>query len=127
MGGYIAGQVVRLMSRARLPVCDARILVLGLAFKENCPDPRNTRVIDLVRELQGFGATVDVHDPWVDADEAQREHAIALRATPSCWPSRTGSSGNWARPAFAPSPDRAACSTTSSTCCRRAPSTDDSE
>jgi UDP-N-acetyl-D-galactosamine dehydrogenase len=83
MGGYIAGQVVRLMSRARLPVCDARILVLGLAFKENCPDPRNTRVIDLVRELQGFGATVDVHDPWVDADEAQREHAIALRATPS--------------------------------------------
>jgi UDP-N-acetyl-D-galactosamine dehydrogenase len=66
-----------------LPVCDARILVLGLAFKENCPDPRNTRVIDLVRELQGFGATVDVHDPWVDADEAQREHAIALRATPS--------------------------------------------
>ena len=76
MGVYVAGQVFRLMSQSHLRVCDARILVMGLAFKENCPDLRNTRVIDVIRELQAYNAHVDVYDPWVDAGEAQREYAV---------------------------------------------------
>jgi UDP-N-acetyl-D-galactosamine dehydrogenase len=82
MGSYVAGQVVRLMSQARLRVCDSRVLVLGLAFKENCPDLRNTRVIDLIRELQAYRVEVDVYDPWVDRDAAQREYAITPLAAP---------------------------------------------
>ena len=65
MAGYVAERVVRLMTQARIHVTDSRILVLGLAFKENCPDVRNTKVVDLVESLQRHGAAVDVHDPWV--------------------------------------------------------------
>lgn len=65
MPGYVAERVVRLMRQAGIHVNDSRILVLGLAFKENCPDVRNTKVIDLVESLQRHGAVVDVHDPWV--------------------------------------------------------------
>lgn len=61
-------------------IAGARVLVLGFTFKENCPDLRNTRVIDLVRELQGFGTKVDVHDPWADRAEARHEYAIELLA-----------------------------------------------
>ncbi|WP_137751645.1 Vi polysaccharide biosynthesis UDP-N-acetylglucosamine C-6 dehydrogenase TviB [Sphingopyxis sp. L1A2A] len=78
MGGYIASQIVRLMIKRNLPVQGARILMLGLAFKENCPDIRNTRVVDVVSELKEYGAQVDVHDPWVDAAEAQHEYGIDL-------------------------------------------------
>ncbi|MDR6832040.1 MULTISPECIES: Vi polysaccharide biosynthesis UDP-N-acetylglucosamine C-6 dehydrogenase TviB [unclassified Sphingopyxis] len=78
MGGYIASQIVRLMIKRNLPVQGARILMLGLAFKENCPDIRNTRVVDVVSELTEYGAQVDVHDPWVDAAEAQHEYGIDL-------------------------------------------------
>ena len=65
MAGYVAERVVRLMRQARIHVTDSRILVLGLAFKENCPDVRNTKILDLVGSLQRHGAVVDVHDPWV--------------------------------------------------------------
>jgi UDP-N-acetyl-D-galactosamine dehydrogenase len=82
MGHYVAGQVVKLMSRARLTVCDSRILIMGLAFKEDCPDLRNTRVIDIVRELREYHARVDVYDPWVDPAQAQREYGIATLAAP---------------------------------------------
>jgi UDP-N-acetyl-D-glucosamine/UDP-N-acetyl-D-galactosamine dehydrogenase len=78
MGGYIASQIIRLMIKRGLPVQSARILVLGLAFKENCPDIRNTRVVDVVSELQEYGARVDVHDPWVDTAEARHEYGINL-------------------------------------------------
>ncbi|MDO5506279.1 MAG: nucleotide sugar dehydrogenase [Pseudoxanthomonas suwonensis] len=71
MGVYVAHQVMRLMAQKRLDVVDSRILVLGLAFKENCPDLRNTRVVDVVRELQAANATVEVHDPLVDAADAR--------------------------------------------------------
>ena len=60
----------------------ARVLVLGLAFKENCPDLRNTRVVDIVRELRLYQAEVDVHDPWVDAAQARHEYGIDLVASP---------------------------------------------
>jgi len=82
MGEYIAGEVIRMLARRRIHVAGARILILGLAFKENCPDLRNTRVVDIVRELEGFHATVDVHDPWVDAEQARHEYGIAPVATP---------------------------------------------
>jgi len=82
MGGYIASQTVRLMIKRGLPVQGARILLLGLAFKENCPDIRNTRVVDVINELAEYGALVDVHDPWVDAGEAQHEYGIDVLAEP---------------------------------------------
>lgn len=76
MGTYVADRVIRLMSERRLHIVDARVLVLGFAFKENCPDLRNTRVIDIVRELRQSMADVDVYDPWVEADECDREYGV---------------------------------------------------
>ncbi|KJV24947.1 Vi polysaccharide biosynthesis protein VipA/TviB [Luteibacter yeojuensis] len=82
MGPYIASELVRLMVRKGInPVC-ARVLILGLAFKENCPDLRNTRVVDIVAALHAYGVTVDVHDPWVRPDEAMHEYGIAPVETP---------------------------------------------
>jgi UDP-N-acetyl-D-galactosamine dehydrogenase len=80
MGAYVANEVFRLMMRKGINPVGARILVLGLAFKENCPDLRNTRVVDIVSELRGCSANVDVHDPWVNADEARREYGLATVA-----------------------------------------------
>ena len=82
MGRFVAGQVLRLMARRRISLPDARVLVLGLAFKENCPDLRNTRVVDIVHHFEQFHVQVDVHDPWVDAAEAKREYDLDLVATP---------------------------------------------
>jgi len=76
MGAYVAEQVFKLMNSSHLPVCDSRILVMGLTFKENCPDLRNTRVIDVINELISYNVNVDVYDPWVDADEAEREYGV---------------------------------------------------
>ncbi len=76
MGCYVVSQVVKLMLQKRIHVNDSKILMMGLTFKENCPDLRNTRVTDMIEELNNFGATVDVYDPWVDADEAQQEYNI---------------------------------------------------
>lgn len=82
MGPYIASEVVRLMVQKGInPVC-ARILVLGLAFKENCPDLRNTRVVDIVGALKGYNAQVDICDPWVDAAEAQHEFGLSPLSKP---------------------------------------------
>lgn len=82
MGAYVAGEMVKAMLKRGLPVAGARVLVMGLTFKENCPDLRNTRVIDVVRELQQYGAVVDVHDPHADPAEAQEEYGISLLAEP---------------------------------------------
>ncbi|SFS05227.1 UDP-N-acetyl-D-galactosamine dehydrogenase [Dyella sp. OK004] len=76
MGSYVADRVIRLMSERRLHIVDARVLVLGFAFKENCPDLRNTRVVDIVRELELSHAQVDVFDPWIDAQEARVEYRV---------------------------------------------------
>jgi UDP-N-acetyl-D-glucosamine/UDP-N-acetyl-D-galactosamine dehydrogenase len=76
MAIYVAERVAQLMIRKRIHVKGARILMMGLAFKENCPDLRNSKVADVVRELQKYGAKVDVFDPWVDAAEAQHEYGI---------------------------------------------------
>jgi UDP-N-acetyl-D-galactosamine dehydrogenase len=82
MGIYVAQRVAQLMIRKRIQVNDARVLVLGLAFKENCPDVRNTRVVDVVRELLAYGARVDVYDPWVDGDVAEHEYGFRPIARP---------------------------------------------
>jgi UDP-N-acetyl-D-galactosamine dehydrogenase len=83
MGPYIAGELVRLMVRKGINPVHARVLVLGLAFKENCPDLRNTRVVDIVAALGGYGVAVDVHDPWVRASEARHEYDIDPVAEPA--------------------------------------------
>jgi len=82
MGAHVASEVIRLMLHKRINPVQARILVLGLAFKENCPDLRNTRVLDIVDALRGYSVLVDVHDPWVDAAEAEHEYALKPVAVP---------------------------------------------
>jgi UDP-N-acetyl-D-galactosamine dehydrogenase len=82
MGLHVAAQVIKLMTQRGMAVAGARILVLGLTFKENCPDVRNTRVVDIVGELEGYNANVEVYDPWVDADEAEHEYGIRPIAAP---------------------------------------------
>lgn len=77
MGAFVAERVIKMLTRRRIHVVGANILVLGLAFKENCPDLRNTRVVDIVNELVHYHASVDVYDPWVDAQEAQQEYGIS--------------------------------------------------
>jgi len=76
MGIYVAQQVAQLMIKRRIQVRDSRILIMGLTFKENCPDVRNTKIVDVVRELEKFGAKVDVCDPWADPDEAEHEYGL---------------------------------------------------
>ena len=76
MGEYVASQVIKMLLRKKIHVVGANILVLGLAFKENCPDLRNTRVVDIINELQHYHANVEVYDPWVDPAEATHEYQI---------------------------------------------------
>jgi UDP-N-acetyl-D-galactosamine dehydrogenase len=76
MGLYVASEILKLMTGKRIHVKGSRVLVMGMTFKENCPDLRNSKVIDVVRELQKFGARVDVHDPWVKPAEAHHEYGI---------------------------------------------------
>jgi UDP-N-acetyl-D-glucosamine/UDP-N-acetyl-D-galactosamine dehydrogenase len=82
MGAYVAHEIVKLMTERRILVSDSKVLILGLAFKENCPDLRNSKVIDIVAELTKFDAKVDIYDPWVDADSAEREYGIRPIKTP---------------------------------------------
>ena len=76
MGGYVVSQLVKAMTKRRIHVEGACVLVMGLTFKENCPDLRNTRVIDIVRELGEYNVKVDVYDPWVDPEEARHEYGV---------------------------------------------------
>ncbi|PIF76975.1 UDP-N-acetyl-D-galactosamine dehydrogenase [Variovorax sp. 54] len=76
MASHVADEVIKLMLRKNVPVLGSKVLVLGLTFKENCPDVRNTKVVDIVRTLQGYNTQVDVFDPWVDAVEAEHEYGL---------------------------------------------------
>jgi UDP-N-acetyl-D-galactosamine dehydrogenase len=78
MGIYVASRVVQLMVKRGINLPDSRILVMGITFKENCPDVRNTKVIDVIRELQGYGATIEVYDPWVEPAVAQEEYGVEV-------------------------------------------------
>ena len=78
MGAWIAGQIVKLMIRQDLPVNNSKVLILGITFKENCPDIRNSKVIDVINELKSFGCKVDVYDLWADPDEVKHEYGLDL-------------------------------------------------
>ncbi len=78
MGQHVAAEVVKLMIHKGHAIKNSKVLVLGFTFKENCPDLRNTRVIDLVRELESYGAQVAIHDPWANPAEAQHEYGVQL-------------------------------------------------
>lgn len=82
MGSHVAESVVKLMLRKGIRVCSSRVLVLGLAFKENCPDIRNTRVIDIIRSLQDYAIEVDCYDPWIDRADARHEYGLDCLAGP---------------------------------------------
>jgi UDP-N-acetyl-D-galactosamine dehydrogenase len=84
MARHVADETVKLMLRKGIPVLGSRVLVLGLTFKENCPDVRNTKVVDIVRTLQTYNTEVDIYDPWIDVEEARAEHALhCLDAPPA--------------------------------------------
>jgi UDP-N-acetyl-D-galactosamine dehydrogenase len=76
MGGYVAAQLVKALTKRQIGVAGARVLIMGLTFKENCPDLRNTRVVDIVAELREYGVQVDVYDPWVSKEEARHEYNL---------------------------------------------------
>ena len=82
MGSYVADQVIRLMIQKKIQIAEAKVLVMGLSFKENCPDLRNTRVIDIIEEMENYGAQVEVFDPWVNPTESFREYGITTIEEP---------------------------------------------
>ncbi|MBW4933771.1 Vi polysaccharide biosynthesis UDP-N-acetylglucosamine C-6 dehydrogenase TviB [Marinobacter sp. F4206] len=82
MGAYVAAELVKAMIKSGQAVASARVLIMGFTFKENCPDLRNTHVIDVVKELQDFGCVVDITDCWADSDEAEHEYGVSLTDTP---------------------------------------------
>lgn len=83
MGAYVVSQLVKAMLQKRIHVQGARVLVMGLTFKENCPDLRNTKIVDIVHELEEYGVQVDCYDPWINPQEAQREYGIIPVTTPA--------------------------------------------
>jgi len=76
MGAYVAETVIKMMTQRKIHVVGSNILIMGLAFKENCPDLRNTRVVDIIKELDSYHANVDIYDPWVNPDEAEHEYNL---------------------------------------------------
>ncbi len=83
MGAYVVSQLVKKMLKNRIQVEGARVLVMGLTFKENCPDLRNTKVVDIVSELCEYGINVDITDPWCSSEEAKKEYGLSLNQKPS--------------------------------------------
>lgn len=83
MGSYVADQLIKGMLKHRIQVVEARVLVMGLTFKENCPDLRNTRVVDVISELQSYGIGIDVYDPWVKTEEAEQAYGLSLINEPA--------------------------------------------
>jgi UDP-N-acetyl-D-glucosamine/UDP-N-acetyl-D-galactosamine dehydrogenase len=83
MGAYVAKEVVKNMIHKGIPLKDAKVLLLGITFKENCPDVRNTKIVDVVAALQDYGLVVDIYDPWASAPEVQHEYGLELINTPA--------------------------------------------
>ena len=82
VGSYIAGNVAKLMLKKKIPILHGKILIMGLSFKENCPDLRNTGVTDIISELENFGISVEIWDPWVKSETAIKECDISLISQP---------------------------------------------
>ena len=83
MGAYVVSQLIKAMIKKSIQIEGARVLVMGLAFKESCPDLRNTRVVDIVSELKQYNIAVEVYDPWVSVTEAEHEYGITPNPQPS--------------------------------------------
>lgn len=82
MGRYVVSQLIKQMLNRRMHVNGANVLIMGLTFKENCPDIRNTKVVDIISELEGYGVNVDVYDPWIDVKEVESEYGITPVTSP---------------------------------------------
>ena len=82
MGSYVVGQISKLMIKKRIHIVDANVLIMGLTFKENCPDLRNSKIIDLIEGFRDFNCNIDVYDPWADKSEALREYGVELIGAP---------------------------------------------
>jgi len=82
MGSYVVSQLVKTMLKRKIQVEGANVLVMGLTFKENCPDLRNTKVVDIIKELQDYGIDVDVTDPWCSSESAKKEYGLSLTQEP---------------------------------------------
>ena len=78
MGIFVATKVIKIMTRKGIPITNSNILILGITFKENCPDIRNTKVVDIYKELVSYGIKVDVNDPWANKNEVMNEYGIKL-------------------------------------------------
>jgi UDP-N-acetyl-D-galactosamine dehydrogenase len=83
MGAYVAKEVVKLMIQKGIAIRDAKVLILGITFKENCPDVRNTKIVDVVAALKDYGLNVDIYDPWASQDEVQHEYNLSLIESPT--------------------------------------------
>ena len=78
MGAYVAKEVVKLMIQKGIAIKDAKVLMLGITFKENCPDVRNTKIVDVIAALQDYGLQIDIFDPWASAEEVKHEYHLNL-------------------------------------------------
>ena len=76
MGDYVASQIVKCMIKKNIPVNGSKVLVLGITFKENCPDVRNTKAVDLITALKDYGTNITIHDPWADEEEVMHEYGL---------------------------------------------------
>ena len=84
MGDYVASEIVKCMIKKDIPVNGSKVLILGITFKENCPDIRNTKVIDLVIALKDYGTNISIHDPWADEGEVMKEYGlVSLKSLPN--------------------------------------------
>ncbi len=83
IGAFVAESVVKMMTKRKVHVVDSKVLIMGLTFKENCPDLRNTGVIDIIKELETYNTHVDIYDPWADAEEAKHEYGLSLIDAPA--------------------------------------------
>ena len=78
MGAYVVSQLIKTMIKRNIAINGANVLVMGLTFKENCPDVRNTKIVDILAELAEYNTNVDVYDPWVNSEEARHEYGVEL-------------------------------------------------
>ena len=84
MGDYVASEIVKCMIKKNIPVNESKVLILGITFKENCPDVRNTKVVDLVYALKDYGVNITIHDPWADEEEVINEYGLmSLKSLPN--------------------------------------------
>ena len=84
MGDYVASQIVKCMIKKNIPVNGSKVLVLGITFKENCPDVRNTKAVDLITALNDYGTNITIHDPWADEEEVMHEYGLeSSKSTPN--------------------------------------------